>query len=84
MSNDVMIPITPTSNKGFLPSWSIFQIAINVNNTFYGIIEKTNNINLDFPSLEAVNGFLANPELKADMEKGGVIGKPDVKILNRV
>jgi hypothetical protein len=36
------------------------------------------------PSLEAINGFMSNPELKAAMEKGGVIGMPDVKILNKI
>jgi hypothetical protein len=35
------------------------------------------------PSAEAINVFMAAPELKAAMEKGGVIGMPDVKILNR-
>jgi len=27
---------------------------------------------------------MANPELKAAMEKGGVIGMPDVKILSKI
>ena len=32
------------------------------------------------------SGFLkgANPELKAAMERGGVIGMPDLKILSKV
>jgi len=34
--------------------------------------------------LEAVNSFISNPELKASMEQGGVIGIPDVKILNKI
>jgi hypothetical protein len=36
------------------------------------------------PSVEAIKGFMANPELKATMEKGGVIGFPEVKILNKI
>ena len=35
----------------------------------------------EFPSAEAVQGFLNNPQLKATMEQAGVVGKPDVKIL---
>jgi hypothetical protein len=51
--------------------------------------QSVNNPNLitiigEAPSLEAINGFMANPELKAAMEKGGVIGIPDVKILNKI
>jgi hypothetical protein len=38
----------------------------------------------NFPNMEAVNGFISSPDLHEAMEKGGVIGKPDVKILNRV
>ena len=38
----------------------------------------------NFPNMEAVNGFINSPDLHEAMEKGGVIGKPDVKILNRV
>lgn len=37
----------------------------------------------EVPSVEAIKGFLANPELMATMEKAGVIGKPEVKILNK-
>jgi len=32
------------------------------------------------PSVESIKGFMANPELKAAMVKGGVIGIPDVNI----
>jgi hypothetical protein len=35
------------------------------------------------PSVEALNVFMSNPALKATMEKGGVIGMPQVSILNR-
>ncbi|MCX6232154.1 MAG: hypothetical protein NTZ33_11485 [Bacteroidetes bacterium] len=38
----------------------------------------------NFPNIEAVNGFINSPELHATMEKVGVIGKPDVRILNKV
>ncbi len=34
-----------------------------------------------FPSAAAVDGFVSSPKLKDAMEKGGVIGKPDVKVL---
>jgi len=36
------------------------------------------------PSAEALTDFMSNPLLKAAMEKGGVIGIPEVKILNKV
>jgi hypothetical protein len=39
---------------------------------------------LEAPSAEAVQQFLNNPELKAGMEKAGVISAPDIKILNKV
>jgi quinol monooxygenase YgiN len=35
-------------------------------------------------SVEAINGFMSNPELKAAMERGGVIGFPEVKILSKI
>ena len=35
------------------------------------------------PSVEAINSYMANPELQAAMEKGGVIGMPEVKILKK-
>lgn len=52
----------------------------------YSSVDNPNHITVitEFPSLEAVHGFMENPELKANMEKGGVVGKPDVKILNKV
>lgn len=52
----------------------------------YTAVDNGNHVTVitEFPSAEAVNGFLANPQLAADMEKAGVVGKPDVKILNKV
>jgi hypothetical protein len=52
----------------------------------YSSVDNSNHVTVttEFPSLEAVHGFLANPELKANMEKAGIIGKPDIKILNKV
>jgi quinol monooxygenase YgiN len=53
-----------------------------------GVYTETGNQNsvtiiTEFPSAEAVQGFLSNPQLQADMEEAGVIGKPDIKILNK-
>ena len=47
--------------------------------------DNENNVTVitEFPSAEAVQGFLNNPDLKAAMEKGGVVGRPDVKILKK-
>jgi quinol monooxygenase YgiN len=36
------------------------------------------------PSVEAINVFMSNPELKTAMEKGGVLGFPEVKILSKI
>ena len=52
----------------------------------YQSVEKPTMITVitEVPSVEAIKGFLANPDLKAAMEKAGVIGMPEVKILNKV
>lgn len=54
-----------------------------------GVYNSVDNLNLvtvitEFPSKEAVQGFLSNPDLKADMEKAGVVGAPEAKILNKI
>jgi len=52
----------------------------------YHSFDNPNKISIigEAPSVEAINGFISNPLLKAAMEKGGVIGMPEVKILNKV
>jgi hypothetical protein len=52
----------------------------------YHAADNPNKITIvgEAPSVEAINGFMTNPELKAAMEKGGVIGMPDVHILNKI
>jgi hypothetical protein len=54
-----------------------------------GVFQDTEKPNLvtvisEVPSEEAIRGFLSNPDIKAMMEKAGVIGDPQVKILNKV
>jgi len=54
-----------------------------------GVFESVDNPNMitmigEAPSLEAIKNFMANPELKAAMELGGVISKPEVKLLRRL
>ncbi len=53
-----------------------------------GVFQSAENPNLitvigEVSSMEAIKEFMGNPELKAAMEKGGVIGMPDMKILTR-
>jgi hypothetical protein len=50
----------------------------------YQSVENPNMITVitEIPSIEAIKGFMANPDLKAAMEKGGVIGMPEIKILS--
>lgn len=52
----------------------------------YRSFDNTNKITIigEAPSVEAINGFMSNPLLKEAMEKGGVIGIPEVKILNKL
>ena len=51
----------------------------------YRSIENSNLVVVmtEFPSAEAVAGFMDNPELKAAMQKGGVMGKPQVQVLTK-
>ena len=52
----------------------------------YQSVDNPNKVTLIFeaPSMEAITSFMASPKLKAAMEQGGVIGMPDVKILNKI
>lgn len=52
----------------------------------YTAVDNANHVTVttEFPSVEAVQGFLSNPNLKADMEAAGVVGEPEVKVLNKV
>lgn len=54
-----------------------------------GVYQSDNNPHIvtligEAPSVEAITSFMASPKLKAAMEQGGVIGMPDVKILNKM
>jgi hypothetical protein len=54
-----------------------------------GLYQSVDNPNMvtvvgEAPSAEAVNQFMSNPELRATMERGGVLGMPDVKVLSKV
>jgi hypothetical protein len=52
----------------------------------YHAIENPNKITIfgEAPSVEAIQGFMANPALKEAMEKEGVIGMPEVKLLSKI
>jgi hypothetical protein len=52
----------------------------------YRALDKPNVVTLtvEAPSAEAANKFLTNPDLKAAMEKVGVISAPEVKLLTKV
>ncbi|MGC1390147.1 MAG: hypothetical protein WA816_03860 [Bacteroidales bacterium] len=54
-----------------------------------GVYQSVNNPNSvtlvgEAASVEAITTFMANPNLKAAMERGGVIGIPEVKIFNKM
>lgn len=54
-------------------------------NGVYTSVENANHVTVltEFPSVEAVQGFMSNPQLQSTMEAAGVVGKPEVKILNK-
>ena len=54
-----------------------------------GVFESIDNPNMitmigEAPSVEAIKNFMSNPVLKAAMEQGGVISKPEVKLIRKV
>jgi len=51
----------------------------------YHSVENANKITIigEAPSVEAIKGFMEDPELKATMEKGGVISMPVVQLLSK-
>jgi len=76
------------------PEWKKVYDADEVNRSKAGLkvtalyhsVDNPNKITLvgEAPSVDAVNKFMSNPELKAAMEKGGVLGMPDVKLLSKI
>jgi hypothetical protein len=52
----------------------------------YHALDNPNKVTLIFevPSVEAMNEFMARPELKERMERGGVIGQPHVNVLTKI
>jgi hypothetical protein len=53
-----------------------------------GVFRSAKNPNLitligEAPNEQALTNFMSNPKLKEAMDLGGVIGMPDVKILDR-
>ena len=55
----------------------------------HGVFQDTDQPNFvtvisEVPSEEAIKGFLSNPDIKAMMAAAGVVGDPQVKILNKV
>jgi hypothetical protein len=51
----------------------------------YRASENPNHITVigEIASAEAIKAFMSNPDLKAAMERGGVISVPEVKILDK-
>jgi hypothetical protein len=52
----------------------------------YQSVDKPQHVSIigEAPSAEVIKGYMTNPDLKAAMEKGGVVSQPDIKILNKV
>ena len=56
--------------------------------TVIGVYQGVDNPNMvtvisEIASAEAIKGFMANPDMGVIMEKAGVIGQPQVLILNK-
>jgi hypothetical protein len=51
----------------------------------YHSVDNPNLVSIitEFPSVEVARGFVASPQLKADMDRAGVVGNLEVKILNQ-
>jgi hypothetical protein len=71
--------------KGFDSGESLRQQAGVKTIGTYSSVDNPNLVTVitEFPNAQAVQGFMSNPNLKADMEKAGVVGKPEIKILNK-
>lgn len=52
----------------------------------YQAFDNPNSVTIIFevPGIEVVNGFMSSPDLKATMEKAGVISEPKVLLLNKI
>jgi len=64
----------PTQKAGGVTAQAVYQAADNPNDV---------TITHDFASLERAKAFTENPELKAAMQKGGVVGAPMVWFTNK-
>ena len=55
-------------------------------NGVYSAVDNPNHItiSMEFPSTEVLDGFVNNPEMEKLMAEGGVIGKPEFKVLNKI
>ncbi|MES2688882.1 MAG: cyclase [Bacteroidota bacterium] len=75
-----------TWKSGFEAGETMRSAAGVVTTGVYTAVDNANHVTIttEFPSVEAVQGFLSNPALKADMQTAGVIGAPDIRILNKV
>lgn len=52
----------------------------------YSAVDNPNKVTVltEFPSVEAVQGFMNNAEFKEAIQKSGVVGAPEVKVLKKV
>lgn len=52
----------------------------------YQAVENPNLITVmtEVDSIETIKAFMSNPDLQAGMEKAGIVGKPEVRLLNKM
>ena len=55
-------------------------------NGVYASLEQPNMITIcsEFPSKEALDGMMGNPEMQKTMAEAGVIGMPTIQILTKI
>lgn len=60
------------------------QMGVSITGVYQGV-DNPNMVTVisEVPSAEAIKGFLASPDMKSSLEKAGVIGQPQVLILNK-
>ena len=88
-----MVTVIITHECKNYSEWRVVFDADEVNRTnagfkitgVYQAVDNSNKITIigEAPGVEAIKNFMANPELKATMEKGGVISMPEVQIVSK-
>ena len=74
-----------TWKKGFEEGEGLRAGAGITTNAVYTSVDNENlvTVSVNFPGVEAVHGFVSSPQLAEAMEAAGVLGKPELTILQQ-